>query len=128
MHTLGQLDVFLNIIVIVTIISLITRRLRIPSAVVLIIAGLISTFFSPESLSALGPEIFTIEFRCDVLLQNRSVIVGADPEHRMIFDDAKREPRQSNAGTGCPEIISKQPGQDRFPKEQENQHSDGDDG
>jgi CPA1 family monovalent cation:H+ antiporter len=69
MHTLGQLDVFLNIIVIVTIISLITRRLRIPSAVVLIIAGLISTFLSPESLSDLGPDIFTILLLPPIIFQ-----------------------------------------------------------
>ena len=69
MYTLGQLDVFLNILVIVTIISLITRRLRIPSASVLIFAGIISTFYSPESLSALSPEIFTVLLLPPIIFQ-----------------------------------------------------------
>jgi len=52
-------DVF-NILIVVTVISLTARRFRVPSAVALISAGVVSTFSSQLNLPNLGPEIFTL--------------------------------------------------------------------
>jgi CPA1 family monovalent cation:H+ antiporter len=55
----GQIDTFLHILVIVTMINIITKRLHIPSASVLILAGIVSTLYSPQSPMMITPEMFT---------------------------------------------------------------------
>ena len=54
-----RLTLFLHILVIVTMINIITKRLHIPSASVLILAGIASTLYSPQSPMMITPEMFT---------------------------------------------------------------------
>jgi CPA1 family monovalent cation:H+ antiporter len=57
--SLGQFDAVFNILIVVTIISIASRRFRIPSAASLILAGIISTLFSKSPLPELAPAMFT---------------------------------------------------------------------
>ena len=56
----NMFDGVFNILIVVTVISLLARRFRIPSAVALISAGIVSTISSQVNLPNLGPEIFTL--------------------------------------------------------------------
>jgi CPA1 family monovalent cation:H+ antiporter len=60
MMSLHVFDDVFNILIVVTVISLTARRFRVPSAVALISAGIVSTFSSQINLPTLGPEIFTL--------------------------------------------------------------------
>ena len=60
MITHGTFDDVFNILIVVTVISLTARRFRIPSAVALISAGIVSTISTQLSLPNFGPEIFTL--------------------------------------------------------------------
>ncbi|MCW3989740.1 MAG: sodium:proton antiporter [Candidatus Bathyarchaeota archaeon] len=54
----GQLQAIYNILLVVTVINLATRRLRLPSSLALILAGVMSTVLTSFSLPILSPEIF----------------------------------------------------------------------
>ena len=69
-------DVF-NILIVVTVISLLARRFRIPSAVALIAAGTLSTVSSQINLPDLGPEIFTL-FLLPPIIYHETVHIDVD--------------------------------------------------
>lgn len=54
----GQFQAIFNILLVVTLINLATRRLRLPSSLALILAGVMSTILTSFSLPSLSPEIF----------------------------------------------------------------------
>ena len=54
----GQFQAIFNILLVVTVINLATRRLRLPSSLALILAGVMSTMMTSFSLPSLSPEIF----------------------------------------------------------------------
>lgn len=56
--TLTQFDSIFNILLVVTVITLITRKLRFPHTIALIFAGIYSTFITRFPLPKLEPEIF----------------------------------------------------------------------
>jgi CPA1 family monovalent cation:H+ antiporter len=56
--TLTQFDAVLNILLVVTVITLITRKLRFPHTIALIFAGIYSTFITRFPFPKLEPEIF----------------------------------------------------------------------
>lgn len=57
-NAFSQFDAFFNILIIVTIITLVARRFRFPSTIALILAGLLATLTPRFTLLNLGPEIF----------------------------------------------------------------------
>ncbi len=59
MSLLGQFGVVYNILLLVTVISLVAKRFRLPSSITFIFAGVMSTILPPFPLPSLGPEIFT---------------------------------------------------------------------
>lgn len=54
----GQFQAIFNIILVVTVINLATRRFRLPSSLALILAGVMSTIMTSFTLPSLNPEIF----------------------------------------------------------------------
>ena len=54
----GQLQAIYNILLVVTVINLATRRFRLPSSLALILAGVMSTIMTSFNLPILSPEIF----------------------------------------------------------------------
>ncbi|MCW3978219.1 MAG: sodium:proton antiporter [Candidatus Bathyarchaeota archaeon] len=59
MSLLGQFGAVYNILLLVTVISLVTKRFGLPSAITFIFAGVMSTILSSFPLPSLSPEIFT---------------------------------------------------------------------
>jgi CPA1 family monovalent cation:H+ antiporter len=57
-NAFSQFDAFFNIFIIVTVITLVARRLRFPPTLALIFAGIISTFTPELPMVILGPDIF----------------------------------------------------------------------
>lgn len=57
-NAFSQFDAFFNIFIMVTVITLVARRLRFPPNLALIFAGIISTFTPELPMVVLGPEIF----------------------------------------------------------------------
>ncbi|MCK4437657.1 sodium:proton antiporter, partial [Candidatus Bathyarchaeota archaeon] len=54
----GQFQAIYNILLVVTVINLATRRFRLPSSLALILAGVMSTILTSFTLPSLSPEIF----------------------------------------------------------------------
>ncbi|UCD46005.1 MAG: sodium:proton antiporter [Candidatus Bathyarchaeota archaeon] len=66
---LAQFDAVFNILIVVTVISLITRRFNFPQTIALIIAGIYSTVFTRFSLPYLESEIFVSILLPPILFQ-----------------------------------------------------------
>ena len=58
MTTFGQFDAFFNILILVTVISLVTWRLKFPPTISFIVAGVLSSFYIRLELPDINPEIF----------------------------------------------------------------------
>jgi len=66
---LAQFNAIFNILIVVTVITLVTRRLRIPHTIVLIIAGIYSTVFTRFQLPQIESEIFVSILLPPILFQ-----------------------------------------------------------
>ena len=69
MTTFGQFDAFFNILILVTLISLVTWRLRFPPTIAYIIAGVLSSFYIRLELPDISPEIFVSLLLPPILFQ-----------------------------------------------------------
>jgi CPA1 family monovalent cation:H+ antiporter len=77
MITHNVFDGVFNILIVVTVISLLARRFHIPSAVALIVAGILSTISSQYNLPDLGPELFTL-FLLPPIIFHETVHIDVD--------------------------------------------------
>ncbi|MGD2201193.1 MAG: cation:proton antiporter, partial [Candidatus Bathyarchaeota archaeon] len=66
----GQFDAIYNILIVVTLVILITRQFRFPSSIAFILAGIISTIYSPLPLPSLGPEVFMLLLLPPIIFQD----------------------------------------------------------
>jgi CPA1 family monovalent cation:H+ antiporter len=65
----GQFDAFFNILILVTLISLVTWRLRFPPTIAYIIAGVLSSLYIRIELPEISPEIFVSILLPPILFQ-----------------------------------------------------------